>query len=380
MADDKKKLEEQEINTVNYFISTLSKQPRLIVDIKRIKKIEAIYKNNFLKAKTFTDLQSKFLDYDEDLKKSPAAFSEIKKQYEKKLGLQPCILTECYMAQTIANILNLKNFEDVDAGGNIPTKIGQTIFRVKNSKAGSSFRYIYFNDKADIVLAQCGDSSTIDAVFVKERIAIRIEFKEEDSKANEADIPKYDENGKLITTKTFEKKYPYYVPFVEIFNKKTDVFTMMGHNFNIVDYLDEKNTNRVIDGIISAKFIDLYVFQKGDFLVPLAANNLYDNVKFNGSEIRTAGRNNKKLWSVELAKSEITKQGGKIEDGLVSLPLNEKMYSIGRGKNIVTRYKINPLIYVPIEKTAVLKNGDISFNFSDLKQLKPTISLHLSPL
>lgn len=357
-----------------------NKKLKMIVSRKTIKRLNEIYKKNYAFDSNFLLLEEKFKDCKEALEKSPAAYCEIKKQYEKNMALQSSILTECFIAQTLANSLGLNQFADIDnKNAKIPVQISNILFQQKNKKDGASFRYIYFNDSYDKVLVQCGDSSTIDAVFIKEKIGVRIEVKEEDSKANEADIPKYDGNGKLVLTKTFKEKYPYYVPFVEIFNKKTDVFTMMGHNFNIVEYLDKDSFKRAIDGIISDKFIDLYIFQKDDFIIPIAAKDLFSSVGFSGSEIRTAGRNDKKLWLVDFAKSEIVRLGGKIENGKVYLPLDEKMYTIGRGKDVVTRYKINSLLFVRIADWKV-EDGVISFGFEKIRQLKPSISFHLNPL
>ena len=47
--------------------------------------------------------------------------------------------------------------------------------------------------------------------------------------------------------------------------------------------------------------------------------------------------------------------------------------------DVVTRYKTNPLLFVRIEHTKV-ENGIISFAFEKIERLKPTVSLHLSPL
>ncbi len=374
------KVFEHEEKVSEFFVNQLkSKNLELIVPVKTIKKLNAIYKNFFQSARNFDELNFHFREFKNELYLSPAAFCELKKQFEKKMALQPSILTECFIAQTLANFWGLDKFEDLDAKGFIPSEISNILFGIKNKRDGASFRYIYFNDKADFVLVQCGDSSTIDAVFIKEKIGIRIEFKEELAKINEVDIPSYGDDGKLVVSDDFKTKYPYYAPFVEIFNQKTNVFEMIGHNFNLVDYLDEENSKKIIESIVDAKFINAYVLLKGNTLIPVLGRNLHSSVGFSGSEIRTAGKNAKKLWSVDFAKNEISRLGGKIADGKVFLPLNEKMYVTGRGMDIVTRYKINPLIFVRIEYTQV-EGGIISFDFEKIEQLKPTISLHLSPL
>lgn len=371
---------EHEEKISEFFVNHLkSKKLELIVPVKTIKKMNAIYKSVFHSAKNFEELNSCFHEFENQLKLSPAAFCELKKQFEKQMALQPSILTECFIAQTLANFWGLDKFEDLDAKGVLPSEISNILFGIKNKRDGASFRYIYFNDKADFVLVQCGDSSTIDAVFIKEKIGIRIEFKEELAKINEVDIPSYGDDGKFIVGGDFKTKYPYYAPFVEIFNQQTNVFEMIGHNFKLADYLDEENSKRIIESIVDAKFINAYVLLKGNTLVPVLGRNLHSSVGFSGSEIRTAGKNAKKLWSVDFAKNEILRLGGKIADGKVFLPLNEKMYVTGPGMDIVTRYKINPLIFVRIEYTQV-EGGIISFDFEKIEQLKPTISLHLSPL
>ena len=371
---------EHEEKVSEFFVNQLkSKNLELIVPVKTIKKLNAIYKNFFQSARNFDELNFHFREFKNELDLSSAAFCELKKQFAKKMALQPSILTECFMAQTLANFWRLDKFEDLDAGGSLPSKISNILFGIKNKRDGASFRYIYFSDKADFVLVQCGDSSTIDAVFIKEKIGIRIEFKEELAKINEVDIPSYDDCGKLLVGNDFKLKYPYYAPFVDIFNRKTNVFEMMGHNFRLADYLDEESSKRIVENVVDAKFINAYILLKGNSLVSVLGKNLHSSVEFSGSEIRTAGKNAKKLWSVDFAKNEISKLGGKIADGKVFLPLNEKMYVTGRGMDIVTRYKINPLIFVRIEHTNV-EGGIISFAFEKIEQLKPTISLHLSPL
>ena len=371
---------EKELKISKYLISEL-KTPELIVPINTIKKIFNIYKNNFSSAKNFSELNSKFNEFQNELELSHAAKCEIEKQYKKGLGLQPSILTECYMAQTIAHRFGLNKFADIDnSNANAPVKILNTLFQPMNKKDEASFRYIYFDDKADKIIAQCGDSSTIDAVFVKEKTYIRIEFKEELAKINEVDIPSYDNDGKLVITDAFKWKYPYYVPFVEIFNRETNVFKMIGHNFSIDKFLDERNSKFIIDSVVDAKFINVYVLLKKSTLIPVLADELYSKVGFAGSEIRTAGKNPKKLWSVDFAKSEIARLGGKIENGKVTLPIDEKSYSVGRGTDVVTRYKINPLIFVRITNAKQNeRTHTISFDFDSIEQLKPTVSLHLSP-
>lgn len=353
---------------------------KLLVSIQTIKRLNDIYKKSYANSKTEAELLEKFSDFSDALKKSPAAICEIKKQFSKKLALQSSILTECFIAQTLAEALQLDKFADIDnSNAELPVQISNLLFQQKNKKDGASFRYIYYGEKYDKVLVQCGDSSTIDAVFIKEKIGVRIEFKEEIAKLSEQDIPSYDEKGKLVLDEDFINKYPYYVPFVEIFNRKTDMFKMIGHNFSLVDFINKENSSDIINNILDLKSIDLYILLKKNSLVPIIASELADNVTFAASEIRTAGRNSKKLWSRKFAEEEISRLGGKIADGQVTIPFQEKLYSTGRGSDVVTRCKLNSFLFVRIED--VKRDGDIlKFAFEDIRQLKPSISLHLSPL
>src|SRR5690554_2412972 len=91
------------------------KLTKLITTKKNIKRLDRFYKDNF---QLYDDYDTFYSNLDSSLKKvlvlSHAANSEFEKQFKKRQALQPAILNECYVIQTIANLLNLNHFIDAD--------------------------------------------------------------------------------------------------------------------------------------------------------------------------------------------------------------------------------------------------------------------------
>lgn len=371
------------IKTIKYFFNHIfnsGKLIELIVPFNKVKELEELYKvqrNNF---NCFGDFEKSFPDQFYEYKKSKSAYNEIKKQFENKMGLQPSILTECFVAQTLANHLNLDKYIDLDdSSATVPGKLTGAIFSAQGYSDGSKFRYCYYNSNYDALVFQCGASGTVDVVFTKYNISIRIEIKEQVSKLEECDITGlYDENGHLLLSDDFKKKRSKYVPFVMLFNSLTNVFEMEGHNFNFANYLDTDKAREIISDALDIKVVDCFVLVVGDKLVPTQSKYIFDFVTFEGSEIRTAGRNYGKVFTPEFAKRKIKTLGGVIDnDGNVSLHYDPNNRIKGRNLDEYTRYNIGSLLFVKLEDTEIL-NDIIRFPLSKLCQKKPSISIHLN--
>ena len=177
--------------TLKYFFQKLYNNgnlTNLIISSKRIKELDELYKNNFNKYSIFDDFEHDYPEYFADYKKSKSAYQEIKKQFNSNSGLQPCILTECFVAQTIANHLNLCEYIDLDSDDSVPVQLMGAIYAAKGYSDGSKFRYCYYNNHFDALVFQCGASGTVDIVFTKFNFSIRIEVKEQTAKLEECDI------------------------------------------------------------------------------------------------------------------------------------------------------------------------------------------------
>lgn len=73
---------EHEEKISEFFVNHLKlKNLKLIVPVKTIKKLNAIYKSVFHSAKNFEELNSCFCEFKNQLDLSPAAFCELKKQF-----------------------------------------------------------------------------------------------------------------------------------------------------------------------------------------------------------------------------------------------------------------------------------------------------------
>lgn len=137
----------------------------------------------------------------EFLELSKAVQAEYAKQFAKDQTLQPAVLNECFVIQTIANLLRLEFFIDVDDNPEIvPAHLLQSLIKAKGGELESQYpRYIYHGPKSGVVLLQYGDSSSIDAIFVSSGHRIRLEIKASRAKMGEFDLD-YGEDGKLIAS------------------------------------------------------------------------------------------------------------------------------------------------------------------------------------
>ena len=133
------------------------------------------------------------------LKSSPAALHEFEKQFTQKKTLQPGILNECFILQTLADKLNLTSCQDMETSSSVQVK-------------DKTPRYKYYSSNASNngLLLQYGDPSSTDAVFIKGLDIINIEIKDSNSKLEELDL-KYQENGKLSPSNYIKKNVPDYI-------------------------------------------------------------------------------------------------------------------------------------------------------------------------
>ncbi len=165
------------------------KLTKLIVAKTMIKKLDKFYKENFQLYSKYDDFFASLGNLRKFLDLSLAARAEFEKQFMKKQALQPAVLNECYVIQTIANVLGIKNFIDAyEKQENILAHLLTSLIRAKGGELeGQLTRYIYYGSKSGLVLLQYGDSSSIDAIFVNEGFRIRLEIKDSKAKMGEYD-------------------------------------------------------------------------------------------------------------------------------------------------------------------------------------------------
>lgn len=213
-------------------------------DIKRLNKF-------FKEVNQFNEQFDAFLEENSEktkgISKLKSGKYEMEKQYNQNRALQPGILSECNYVETLAKIFGLNKCLDFDR-----TPMNQVPIECRNYlnsgyQTFSAARYLYYSSKnQNIFIFQYGNPANGDAEIIINGNKVRIEFKERNAKAGEYDITGlYDDEGKLIISDDFRKNTPEYIPFIEKFNKETNIIEQIGHNYN--DFDDETKVLSVIE-------------------------------------------------------------------------------------------------------------------------------------
>ncbi|WP_051622760.1 hypothetical protein [Mycoplasmopsis primatum] len=354
------------------------KLTKLITIKKNIKMLENFYKSNF---QLYEDYGSFYNDLNQNLKDclslSPAASLEFEKQFKKSQALQPSILNECYILQTIANLLNLNKFVDADEKeDSIPKKLLSTIMKAKNGELESQMpRYIYYSDNLDSALLQYGDSASIDSIYIHKGFRIRMEIKDTKAKMGEYDL-NYGEDGKLIATEIIKKQISTFVKYIDEFNSQWTIFDHAGRNYKLK--IDITSAQKILESTYKTNKIDLYLLQSSNnsSLFALPSNQLLDHINFSGSEIRPAGRNNYDVFTPKNLYEVLNQQNAIINNNNVKILYDEKNIVKGRGMATNTRYNINSIYFLK-QKDIKIVNGYVEFDLQKVRQRKPTIAMHV---
>lgn len=355
---------------------------KLIIPENDVGYINEYYKNNFEKALSYDDL-CKDEKFSNIINKLHSAQYEIKKQLQVRKALQPGIISECNFSETLAKILKLNKVIDLDNAkyNDVPKEFGEYVQSTNQTFSGA--RYLFYNPKdKGVFIFQYGNPALGDAEIVFEGVKIRLEYKERSAKLGEYDIM-YHDDGKLIPSEKIKNELNVLVLLIDSFNENTDIFSEIGHNYNSFDkdacivaanaYIESKN----IDLIISSVDGELVAIDRKCFGYTLG-NGEYA-VSLKGSEIRTSGKNNKKVWTKEHFNSVLERLNVRqIGDSKVFIENNDSLieFAKARGKAKISRLKINNIYYLDIENIKEKDDGFV-FDINDVKQLVPTISMHM---
>ena len=352
-------------------------------DIKRL--------NNFFKevdqfSKQFDAFLEENFEKTKGISKLKSGKYEMEKQYNQNRALQPGILSECNYVETLAKIFNLNKCLDFDR-----TPMNQVPIECRNYlnsgyQTFSAARYLYYSTKnSDIFIFQYGNPANGDAEIIINGNKVRLEFKERNAKAGEYDITGlYDDEGKLLISDDFRKNTPEYIPFIEKFNSETNVIEQIGHNYN--DFDDETKVLSVmeyfarhdIDAIVSSTSNNELVVLTPE-CVKIELPDGRRIITTENSEIRTSGRNHRKIFTKNLFMSVLDRMNAvEIDKDKYEVSLDNELVEIvnGRGTNTPSRIKFNKVFFVDIND-AIVENNKVVFNINDVEQLKPSISMHI---
>ena len=202
------------------------------------------------------------------------------------------------------------------------------------------------------------------------------EFKEPYAKTSEPDLPKYREDGLLLTDPEFDRQYPQ---FKDMLNEK------IGENLNLLKHMGQ-NVNSfsplsiavaVSENYAGQKFADVICTEdKNGFLVMLPSNQVGLWAELEG-EIRPSGRNAYKVWTTRDLEKTLKNLDAQTENELVKVNKNKLVTANARGSKSISRVKISPHYFVRIADVEF--KGDIAqFKLASIRQLNPSIAAKMN--
>lgn len=372
------------INQLIQFV--YSSNSALIFSESDIKRFNKFFKNSIKFNGEFEKYFEVHKDFIGSISRLKSGKCEMEKQYNQNKALQPGILSECNYIETLAKIFKLNKCLDFDRTPINKVPIECREFLNSGYQTFSAARYLYYNPRnLNVFLFQYGNPANGDAEIIIDGNKVRLEFKERNAKAGEYDITGlYNESGKLLISDDFKNNTPEYIPFIDKFNSETSVIEQIGHNYNnfddetkilsIMEYFSRHNIDAIVSSTSDNELIvltpDCVKFELPDGRKIITTEN---------SEIRICGRNYGRVFTTKFFNNTLKQMKAiQIENDIYEVQLDNDFIEIvnGRGTNFPSRVKFNKVFFVDISN-AKLKDNTIRFNINDIKQLKPSISMHI---
>ena len=290
-------------------------------------------------------------------------------------NLQSAILSECVYTYDIAALLGLTNLIKCEAGSSqLPS---MAIEQMKKRKMAP--RYAYFDNKKNEYLIQAGGPNAVDACFVSvaERQILWIEYKEPDAKFGEADLL-YDDSGYIVKSPLFLKKHSHFVPMLdEALSADLNIFEYSAKETNFNEFKESTVSDAIVNYFKEPN--DTLVFSEDldSNLVGFLAKDLPRFASKIQGEIRSAGRNSKKVFTASHFNETFARLGGTIgpsgEYSIEKVKIKNFRYPRGGIKGTITGIKLSSLYFVRMTDL-IEKDGRYIFNRNSVKQLKSSIA------
>jgi hypothetical protein len=301
----------------------------------------------------------------------PAFYAEIEKAIKIEKNIQSAVFSECVYAQALADKLQLTEFSN---------HVSREKFQIDHFFPDSTdlekfiIRYSYRDKNSDVVLVQAGGKDAVDCALISKADSqiVKIEFKEPYARASDVNLPKYGEDGKLITSDLFASDNPQFIKMLnEHLNLEFNVFEHLGNN--IGDFKEENIKSAVLSNYLGDKFADVICTEdKSGYLVMLPANHVSHWAKLEG-ELRPTGRNSCEVWTPKKLQKTLDELGAKVLGDIVEMDLSKLKATKARGGSNTSRYKLSPLFF--LRASEILIEGDkIKFNKQAVLQNIPSIS------
>jgi hypothetical protein len=305
----------------------------------------------------------------------PALYSEMENALSQERNIQPAVFSECVYSQGLADKFHLSVFK------NYPEN-----FRIKLDGHGDKLhglrdlavRYSYSSQNEVKTLYQAGGAGGVDCAFQSKDLdqPIMIEMKEPYARTSEPDLPKYDEDGYIVSTDSFYQSYPQFKPMLEEqIQKKLNVFEKIGNN--IADFSAESIEKAVTENYAGKKYAHVICTEdESGKLVMLPSNHVALWAKLEG-EIRPSGRNSYGVWTPIKLLEMLLEMDATVDGDVVRIPVSRLKSANARGSKKLSRFKINPLFFVRASNVQI-KGTDAYFSIGAVRQLNPSITAKMN--
>jgi hypothetical protein len=301
----------------------------------------------------------------------PAIYFEMEKALTQNQNIQSAVFSECVYAQTLAAKFKLSKFEHYLEHVKID-------LLAKEKDSGKipklTVRYAYSSPSGNQVLYQAGGAGGVDCAFKTDFDPdfAMIELKEPYARTSDPNLPKYGEDGYIISSEEFEREYPQLVPMLkEHIKKNLNAFEHLGRNVNT--FSTENIIKAVSENYSGEKFADFICTEDSNgFLVMLPSSDVSRWAKLEG-ELRPSGRNKAKVWTPIRLEKVLRDKGADIKSTNITMPLSLLKTTNKRGGSQTSRYKIDPSFYV-YKKDLEIKGDFVHFDLSKVNQLIPSIT------
>ena len=301
----------------------------------------------------------------------PALYFEMEKALTQDQNIQPAVFSECVYAQALAAKFNLSKFEHylenvkIDLAGN-EEGLGNI--------PKLTVRYSYSSPSGREILYQAGGAGAVDCALKAEfdEGFAMIELKEPYARTSEPDLPKYTENGLIVSSPEFEVAYPQFKEMLdEQLMQGLNVFEHVGNN--VSNFSTKSLEKAVTENYAGKKYAHVICTEdKKGRLVMLPSNHVALWAKLEG-EIRPSGRNSYKVWTPNHLRKVLLNLGATYKNDVVTLPISALKTSKARGNSNISRYKIDPFFFIR-KKEVTIEGSYARFSVEAIRQLNPSIT------
>ena len=339
----------------------------------------------FRACNTFDEFCTQYRDEANDLETIQTGLREVEKQFRNGRKLQPCILMECNGLQTIANLFGMDVVHSVsgETVDNLPANIRAHLLVEGNNPILP--RYIFENTTTGDFLLQYGAPGTCDAVACIDGVTCSIEFKDDGARGGERDLI-YDERGTLEASDDVLLEHPEYREYIDAFNAETNMFDQLktGRNYRLGDH---HKLIKSFQTYLEKSGVELLLIVRNGRLMPILTDDVTAETSSGtpilstvGSEIRPAGRNNRKVFVPTMLDETLEELGAETIGEYCEIDETRFPSGLGwiNGRSGTTKRRLKLSRAFFVRDTNVEQRGTtVRFKRSSVQQSTCTISSHV---